>query len=77
MDLLLDNLLIIFFLIENSQLDDLYTRYRKRLRKALFISGLGISLVSCIISIILCCIGSQVRIVIVRRLDEKLSKLKY
>lgn len=45
---------------ENSQLDDLYTRYRKRLRKSLFISGLGISLVSCLISIILCCVGSQV-----------------
>ncbi|XP_070504042.1 adenylate cyclase type 2 isoform X5 [Chironomus tepperi] len=46
-------------LIEDSQLDDLYTRYRKRLRKSLFISGLGISLISCLVSIILCSIGSQ------------------
>lgn len=49
-------------LTENSQLDDLYTRYRKRLRKSLFISGLGISLISCLISIILCYSGSQVNI---------------
>lgn len=54
--------LLFFFFAENSQLDDLYTRYRKRLRKSLFISGLGISLVSCLISIILCSIGSQVNI---------------
>ncbi|CAO1424898.1 unnamed protein product, partial [Diamesa serratosioi] len=47
-------------LTENTQLDDLYTRYRQRLRKSLFISGLGISLISCIISIIFCCIGSQI-----------------
>ncbi|CAG9807888.1 unnamed protein product [Chironomus riparius] len=47
------------FLSEDSQLDDLYTRYRKRLRKSLFISGLGISLISCLVSIILCSIGSQ------------------
>lgn len=53
-----------FSLTENSQLDDLYTRYRQRLRKSLFISGLGISLISCIVSIILCCIGSQVNILI-------------
>ncbi|XP_065078953.1 adenylate cyclase type 2 isoform X2 [Ochlerotatus camptorhynchus] len=39
---------------ENSHLDDLYTRYRQRLRKSLFISGLGISILSCLISIILC-----------------------
>ncbi|XP_062560157.1 adenylate cyclase type 2 isoform X2 [Armigeres subalbatus] len=38
---------------ENSHLDDLYTRYRQRLRKSLFISGLGISILSCLISIIL------------------------
>ncbi|CRL07366.1 CLUMA_CG020344, isoform A [Clunio marinus] len=48
-------------LSENSQLDDLYTRYRKRLRKSLFISGLGISLVSCIISILFCYFGNQVQ----------------
>ncbi|KAG5670772.1 hypothetical protein PVAND_001012 [Polypedilum vanderplanki] len=46
-------------LSENSQLDDLYTRYRKRLRKSLFISGLGISFVSCMIAIIICSAGSQ------------------
>lgn len=52
----------LFVFSENSQLDDLYTRYRKRLRKSLFISGLGISLISCLISIILCYSGSQVNI---------------
>lgn len=49
---------------ENSQLDDLYTRYRQRLRKSLFKSGLGISFISCTLSIIFCCVGSQVRIII-------------
>ncbi|XP_058835255.1 adenylate cyclase type 2 isoform X3 [Topomyia yanbarensis] len=39
---------------ENCHLDDLYTRYRQRLRKSLFISGLGISILSCLISIVLC-----------------------
>ncbi|XP_021709935.1 adenylate cyclase type 2 isoform X3 [Aedes aegypti] len=39
---------------ENSHLDDLYTRYRQRLRKSLFISGLGISILACLISIIMC-----------------------
>ncbi|XP_055628937.1 adenylate cyclase type 2 isoform X2 [Toxorhynchites rutilus septentrionalis] len=38
---------------ENSHLDDLYTRYRQRLRKSLFISGLGISILSCLVSIAL------------------------
>ncbi|KFB43382.1 AGAP010436-PA-like protein [Anopheles sinensis] len=39
---------------ENSHLDDLYTRYRQRLRRSLFITGLGISTISCLISIVLC-----------------------
>lgn len=34
---------------ENSQLDDLYTRYRQRLRKSLFESGLTTAFVACII----------------------------
>ncbi|XP_055908178.1 adenylate cyclase type 2 isoform X2 [Eupeodes corollae] len=37
---------------ENAHLDDLYTRYRQRLRKSLFISGLSISLAACILSIL-------------------------
>ncbi|XP_058119078.1 LOW QUALITY PROTEIN: adenylate cyclase type 2 [Anopheles coustani] len=41
-------------LSENSHLDDLYTRYRQRLRRSLFITGLGISMLSCLISIVLC-----------------------
>ncbi|XP_055383731.1 adenylate cyclase type 2 isoform X2 [Condylostylus longicornis] len=44
---------------ENSHLDDLYTRYRQRLRKSLFISGLSISLVACVVSIILSSIKDQ------------------
>lgn len=36
---------------ENAHLDDLYTRYRQRLRKSLFKSGLSISLAACLISI--------------------------
>ncbi|XP_055530208.1 adenylate cyclase type 2 isoform X2 [Wyeomyia smithii] len=39
---------------ENCHLDDLYTRYRQRLRKSLFVSGLGISIVSCLVSVVLC-----------------------
>ncbi|XP_030371932.1 adenylate cyclase type 2 isoform X2 [Scaptodrosophila lebanonensis] len=38
---------------EDIHLDDLYTRYRQRLRKSLFRSGLLISLVSCVVSIII------------------------
>ncbi|XP_031622871.1 adenylate cyclase type 2 isoform X2 [Contarinia nasturtii] len=34
---------------ENSQLDDLYTRYRQRLRKSLFESGLTTAFVACIL----------------------------
>ncbi|XP_055853746.1 adenylate cyclase type 2 [Episyrphus balteatus] len=37
---------------ENAHLDDLYTRYRQRLRKSLFISGLSISLTTCLLSIL-------------------------
>lgn len=47
---------------QNPQLDDLYTRYRQRLRKSLFVSGLWISFAACIVSIIFCAIGTQVRI---------------
>lgn len=43
----------------NSHLDDLYTRYRQRLRKSLFISGLSISLVGCTIAIIISLTGDQ------------------
>ena len=46
-------ILIIFWIRlisgENSQLDDLYTRYRQRLRKSLFESGLSTAFVACII----------------------------
>nr|XP_029713545.1 adenylate cyclase type 2-like isoform X1 [Aedes albopictus] len=45
---------------ENSHLDDLYTRYRQRLRKSLFISGLGISILSCLVSIILCKLREEI-----------------
>lgn len=44
---------------ENIHLDDLYTRYRQRLRKSLFTSGLLISLVACIVSIIIGIIYEQ------------------
>ncbi|XP_067644332.1 adenylate cyclase type 2 isoform X2 [Eurosta solidaginis] len=44
---------------ENIHLDDLYTRYRQRLRKSLFKSGLLISLVACIVSIIIGVIYDQ------------------
>ncbi|XP_059607594.1 adenylate cyclase type 2 [Phlebotomus argentipes] len=44
---------------ENSQLDDLYTRYRQRLRKSLFTSGLAIALITCVVSIIFCGLGVQ------------------
>ncbi|XP_039963573.1 adenylate cyclase type 2 isoform X1 [Bactrocera neohumeralis] len=44
---------------ENIHLDDLYTRYRQRLRKSLFTSGLLISLVACIVSIIVGVIYEQ------------------
>lgn len=37
---------------ENSQLDDLYTSYRQRLRKSLFISGLTTAFVAFVISAI-------------------------
>lgn len=50
-----------YFPGENSQLDDLYTRYRQRLRKSLFVSGLWICVISCLVSIIFCAIGSQVQ----------------
>ncbi|XP_062128322.1 LOW QUALITY PROTEIN: adenylate cyclase type 2 [Drosophila sulfurigaster albostrigata] len=38
---------------EDIHLNDLYTRYRQRLRKSLFRSGLLISLVACVVSIII------------------------
>ncbi|XP_055692723.1 adenylate cyclase type 2 isoform X3 [Lutzomyia longipalpis] len=44
---------------ENSQLDDLYTRYRQRLRKSLFTSGLAIALITCTVSVIFCGLGVQ------------------
>ncbi|XP_035785722.1 adenylate cyclase type 2-like isoform X1 [Anopheles albimanus] len=47
-------------LSENSHLDDLYTRYRQRLRRSLFITGLGISIVSCIVSIVLCALHEAI-----------------
>uniref|UniRef100_A0A182R182 adenylate cyclase n=1 Tax=Anopheles farauti TaxID=69004 RepID=A0A182R182_9DIPT len=47
-------------LSENSHLDDLYTRYRQRLRRSLFITGLGISIVSCITSIVLCALHDAI-----------------
>lgn len=45
---------------ENTHLDDLYTRYRQRLRKSLFISGLSISLVACAVSMIVVLASDQV-----------------
>lgn len=45
---------------EKSHLDDLYTRYRQRLRKSLFISGLGISILACLISIIMCKLQEEI-----------------
>lgn len=59
--LLLSDLQIVFLLSftgESSQLDDLYTSYRQRLRKSLFISGLNVAFVTCLISIVFC---TQVR----------------
>uniref|UniRef100_A0A087ZK16 adenylate cyclase n=1 Tax=Anopheles darlingi TaxID=43151 RepID=A0A087ZK16_ANODA len=47
-------------LSENSHLDDLYTRYRQRLRRSLFITGLGISILSCIVSIVLCALHEAI-----------------
>ncbi|XP_052891398.1 adenylate cyclase type 2 [Anopheles moucheti] len=47
-------------LSENSHLDDLYTRYRQRLRRSLFITGLGISILSCITSIVLCAVHDAI-----------------
>ncbi|XP_061516922.1 adenylate cyclase type 2 isoform X1 [Anopheles gambiae] len=47
-------------LSENSHLDDLYTRYRQRLRRSLFITGLGISILSCITSIVLCALHDAI-----------------
>uniref|UniRef100_A0AAG5DS33 adenylate cyclase n=1 Tax=Anopheles atroparvus TaxID=41427 RepID=A0AAG5DS33_ANOAO len=47
-------------LSENSHLDDLYTRYRQRLRRSLFITGLGISMLSCVISIVLCALHDAI-----------------
>lgn len=48
---------------ENSQLDDLYTRYRQRLRKSLFESGLTTAFAACIIC--LCVLFSfQVKIIL-------------
>ncbi|XP_073843090.1 adenylate cyclase type 2-like isoform X2 [Musca autumnalis] len=44
---------------EDIHLDDLYTRYRQRLRKSLFRSGLWISLVACVVSIIIGVIYQQ------------------
>ncbi|XP_075161295.1 adenylate cyclase type 2 Ac76E isoform X2 [Haematobia irritans] len=44
---------------ENIHLDDLYTRYRQRLRKSLFRSGLWISLAACLVSIIIGIIYQQ------------------
>lgn len=44
---------------ENTHLDDLYTRYRQRLRKSLFISGLSISLVACAVSMIVVLASDQ------------------
>ncbi|XP_040164329.1 adenylate cyclase type 2 isoform X4 [Anopheles arabiensis] len=46
--------------MENSHLDDLYTRYRQRLRRSLFITGLGISILSCITSIVLCALHDAI-----------------
>ncbi|XP_061386281.1 adenylate cyclase type 2 [Musca vetustissima] len=46
-------------LTEDIHLDDLYTRYRQRLRKSLFRSGLWISLVACVVSIIIGVIYQQ------------------
>lgn len=40
-----------YFAGENTQLDDLYTRYRQRLRKSLFESGLTTAFVACIICV--------------------------
>ncbi|KAI8123483.1 Adenylate cyclase type 2 [Lucilia cuprina] len=44
---------------EDIHLDDLYTRYRQRLRKSLFRSGLLISLAACVVSIIIGVIYQQ------------------
>ncbi|XP_020716800.1 adenylate cyclase type 2 isoform X2 [Ceratitis capitata] len=44
---------------ENVHLDDLYTRYRQRLRKSLFRSGLMISLLACVVSMIIVITYSQ------------------
>ncbi|KAL9908021.1 adenylate cyclase type 2 Ac76E isoform 1-T4 [Glossina fuscipes fuscipes] len=44
---------------EDIHLDDLYTRYRQRLRKSLFRSGLLISLVACVVSILIGIIFQQ------------------
>lgn len=44
----------IYLFSDNSQLDDLYTRYRQRLRKSLFVSGLTTALFTCLFSIFFC-----------------------
>ncbi|XP_065361182.1 adenylate cyclase type 2 isoform X2 [Calliphora vicina] len=44
---------------EDIHLDDLYTRYRQRLRKSLFRSGLLISLAACVVSIVIGVIYQQ------------------
>lgn len=59
------------FLDENYHLDELYTRYRQRLRKSLFTSGLSIALVASIIGIFFCCFLKQVNILI--RLNKLLN----
>ena len=53
-------LFLFIILAENIHLDDLYTRYRQRLRKSLFRSGLLISLAACVVSIIIGIIYQQV-----------------
>lgn len=52
--------IFILFTAEDIHLDDLYTRYRQRLRKSLFRSGLLISLVACVVSILIGIIFQQV-----------------
>lgn len=49
-----------FLTAEDLHLDDLYTRYRQRLRKSLFRAGLWISLAACVVSILIGVICQQV-----------------
>lgn len=58
---------------DNSQLDDLYTRYRQRLRRSLFESGLITAFIACCFSLLFCIQVSH--LLYVEKIENILNKI--